>query len=160
MKVLIIGNGGREYAIARRLKNDGCELFVAPGNAGTAKIATNVDIKGFDELATWAKDNKIELCVVGPENALSDGVVDIFKSHGLNIFGPSKAAARLEGSKAFMKEFLARQNIRTARFINTHDKAEADEFIEAIFNGGNRKIVVKADGLCAGKGVIIASSAD
>ena len=160
MKVLIIGNGGREYAIARRLKNDGCELFVAPGNAGTAKIATNVDIKGFDELAIWAKDNEIELCVVGPENALSDGVVDIFKSHGLNIFGPSKAAARLEGSKAFMKEFLARQNIRTARFINTHDKAEADEFIEAIFNGGNRKIVVKADGLCAGKGVIIASSAD
>lgn len=153
MKVLIIGNGGREYAIARRLKNDGCELFVAPGNAGTAKIATNVDIKGFDELATWAKDNEIELCVVGPENALSDGVVDIFKSHGLNIFGPSKAAARLEGSKAFMKEFLARQNIRTARFINTHDKAEANEFIEAIFNGKNPsgKIVVKADGLCAGK---------
>ena len=156
MKVLIVGNGGREYAIARRLKADNCELFVSPGNAGTEQIATNIQAKNYEDLAKKAKELGIDLCVVGPENALSDGIVDIFKEQGINIFGPSKAAARLESSKAFMKEFLARHNIRTARFINTHDFKEACEFIDNL----EGKIVVKADGLCAGKGVIIANNAD
>lgn len=159
MKVLIIGNGGREYAIARRLKADNCELFVSPGNAGTTQIATNIAASDYHELAKKAKELDIDLCVVGPENALSDGIVDIFKEHNINIFGPSKAAAKLESSKAFMKEFLARHNIRTARFLNTHDFAAASEFIDELAKNSN-KIVVKADGLCAGKGVIIANNAD
>lgn len=156
MKVLIIGNGGREYAIAKRLKQDNCEIFVAPGNAGTASIATNLEFQNYEELALRAKELGIELCVVGPENALSAGVVDIFKNHNIKIFGPSKAAARLESSKAFMKEFLSRHNIRTAAFLNTNDINEANKFIDTL----SGKIVVKADGLCAGKGVIIANNAD
>lgn len=158
MNILIIGSGGREYAIGLRLTQDSQKhnLFFSPGNGATANLGQNVDIKDFNELAKFALENKIELTIVGPENALSDGVVDIFKANNLTIFGPSRAAARLESSKAYMKEFLAKNNIRTARFINTNNYDEAAEFIDALGD----IVVVKADGLCAGKGVIIAKSKD
>lgn len=158
MNILIIGSGGREYAIGLRLTQDNQKhnLFFSPGNGATANLGQNIDIKDFNELAKFALENKIELTIVGPENALSDGVVDIFKANNLTIFGPSRAAARLESSKAYMKEFLAKNSIRTARFINTNNYDEAAEFIDTLGN----IVVVKADGLCAGKGVIIAKSKD
>ena len=158
MNILVIGSGGREYAIGLRLTQDSAKhnLFFAPGNGATANLGQNVDIKDFNELAKFAIENKIELTIVGPENALSDGVVDIFKANNLNIFGPSRAAARLESSKAYMKEFLDKNNIRTARFINTDNYEEAAKFIDTLGD----IVVVKADGLCAGKGVIIAKSKD
>ncbi len=158
MNILIIGSGGREYAIARRLREDKGvgEIFMAPGNGASEKIATNVKTKNYDELADFALSHGVDLTIVGPENALTEGVVDIFKARGLRIFGPSKAAARLEGSKAYMKEFLAKNHIKTARFINTDDLGAACEFIDTL----EGRVVVKADGLCAGKGVIIATNRD
>lgn len=158
MNILIIGSGGREYAIGLRLTQDKQKhnLFFSPGNGATANLGQNIDIKDFNELAKFALENKIELTIVGPENALSDGVVDIFKANNLTIFGPSRAAARLESSKAYMKEFLAKNSIITARFINTNNYDEAAEFIDTLGD----IVVVKADGLCAGKGVIIAKSKD
>ncbi|EAI4414243.1 phosphoribosylamine--glycine ligase [Campylobacter fetus] len=156
MNILIIGSGGREYAIALRLKQDENvkNIYFSPGNGATTKIGQNIITKDFHELAQFAKSNNIDLTIVGPENALSAGVVDIFKQNGLNIFGPSKAAAMLESSKAYMKEFLAKNCIRTAKFINTDSYDEASKFIDSL----SSTVVVKADGLCAGKGVIIAKN--
>ncbi|MEE3743686.1 phosphoribosylamine--glycine ligase [Campylobacter porcelli] len=156
MNILVIGSGGREYAIGLRLTQDNEKhnLYFAPGNGATANLGQNVDISDFNDLAKFALENKIELTIVGPENALSDGVVDIFKANNLNIFGPTKSAARLESSKAYMKEFLAKNGIRTAKFINTNNYEEAAKFIDTLGD----IVVVKADGLCAGKGVIIAKS--
>ena len=155
MKILIIGSGGREYSIALKLR-ESCkhELFFASGNGATSKLGTNLSIKDYKKLAEFAEVEQIELTIVGPEAPLSDGVVDIFKARNLNIFGPSKAAARLEGSKAFMKDFLARNAIRTAAYLNTDDYGAAAKFIDSLV----APVVVKADGLCAGKGVIIAQS--
>jgi phosphoribosylamine--glycine ligase len=153
-KVLIVGSGGREYAIGYFLKNEAL-VFYAPGNGATEDFATNIDIKDYNELAKWAKENKIDLTIVGPEQPLVEGIVDIFKKNGLTIFGPSKDAARLEGSKVYMKNFLKKYNIPTAKYIETDDKQKAYEFID---NMQKTPIVVKADGLCAGKGVIIAES--
>ena len=153
-KVLIIGGGGREYSIGYFMKDE-AEIFYAPGNGATEEFATNIDIKDFEELANWAKENNIDLTIVGPEDPLVKGVVDVFKSHGLTIFGPSSKAARLEGSKVYMKNFLKKYNIPTARYIETDDKQKAYEFIDSM---DKLPIVVKADGLCAGKGVIIAES--
>ena len=157
MKILIIGSGGREYSIALRLQESRKhELFFAPGNGATSKLGTNLNIKDYNQLAEFAETEQIELTIVGPEAPLSDGVVDIFKARNLNIFGPSKSAARLEGSKAFMKDFLARNAIRTAAYLNTDDYDSAAKFIDSL----TAPVVVKADGLCAGKGVIIAQSRD
>ena len=105
MKVMVIGSGGREFSIGRVLKQDPTvtELFFAPGNGATSILGTNISIKDYDELAQYALDNQIDLTIVGPEGPLSDGVVDVFKNKGLVIFGPSKAAAQLEGSKVYMK---------------------------------------------------------
>ncbi|WP_457563133.1 phosphoribosylamine--glycine ligase [Caminibacter pacificus] len=153
-KVLIIGGGGREYSIGYFMKDE-AEIFYAPGNGATEEFATNIDIKDFEELAKWAKENKIDLTIVGPEDPLVKGIVDVFKAHGLTIFGPSSKAARLEGSKVYMKNFLKKYNIPTARYIETDDKQKAYEFIDSM---DKLPIVVKADGLCAGKGVIIAQS--
>ncbi|GAB6044655.1 phosphoribosylamine--glycine ligase [Caminibacter profundus] len=153
-RVLIVGSGGREYSIGYFLKDE-AEVFYAPGNGATEEFATNIDIKDYEELAKWAKENKIDLTIIGPEAPLVKGIVDIFKAHGLTIFGPSKAAARLEGSKVYMKNFLKKYNIPTAKYIETSDKEKAFEFID---NMQKLPIVVKADGLCAGKGVIIAQS--
>ncbi len=157
MKILIIGSGGREYSIALKLQESRKhELFFAPGNGATSKLGTNLNIKDYNQLAEFAQSEQIELTIVGPEAPLSDGVVDIFKARNLNIFGPSRAAARLEGSKAFMKDFLARNAIRTAAYLNTDDYDAAAKFIDSL----TAPVVVKADGLCAGKGVIIAQSSD
>ncbi|RAZ52944.1 phosphoribosylamine--glycine ligase [Campylobacter hyointestinalis] len=158
MNILIIGSGGREYAIGLRLKQDKNvkKIYFSPGNAATKELGTNIILKDYYELADFAKKNDITLSVVGPENALSAGIVDIFKEKGLNIFGPTKAAARLESSKTYMKDFLHKNGIRTARFLNTNNFDEASKFIDTL----GQIVVVKADGLCAGKGVIIAQSHD
>lgn len=158
MNILIIGSGGREYAIGLRLKQDKNvkKLYFSPGNAATKELGTNIILKDYYELADFAKKNDITLSVVGPENALSAGIVDIFKEKGLNIFGPTKAAARLESSKTYMKDFLHKNGIRTAKFLNTNNFDEASKFIDTL----GQIVVVKADGLCAGKGVIIAQSHD
>ena len=158
MKILILGNGAREFSIGRAIKNEkeNHELFYMPGNGATHQLGTNISIKDYNELALWAKENGIELTIVGPEAPLVDGVVDIFKSHGLIIFGPSKEAAQLEGSKVYMKNFLAKYNIPTARYIETDSIEDAFQFTATL----KAPIVVKADGLCGGKGVIIAQSHD
>ncbi|MDR0407477.1 MAG: phosphoribosylamine--glycine ligase [Campylobacteraceae bacterium] len=156
MKILIIGSGGREYAIALALKRDENvkNLYFAPGNGATDGLGVNIDIKNFEELAKFAKQESVDLTIVGPEAPLVEGITDIFKKHNLTIFGVSKDAARLEGSKAFMKDFLSRHNIPTARYIQTNSIEQANSFIDTL----KLPIVVKADGLCAGKGVIIAKS--
>ncbi|AQW86426.1 phosphoribosylamine-glycine ligase [Campylobacter pinnipediorum subsp. caledonicus] len=153
MKILIIGSGGREYSIALKLKEEKNieSIYFAPGNGATSRIGQNLDIKDYKDLAKFAQENEIDLTIVGPEAPLSDGVVDIFKTYNLNIFGPSKNAARLESSKAYMKDFLAKNNIKTAKYLNTDNKDEAYKFIDQL----KTPLVVKADGLCAGKGVII-----
>ncbi|CUU91822.1 phosphoribosylamine--glycine ligase [Campylobacter hyointestinalis] len=158
MNILIIGSGGREYAIGLRLKQDKNvkKLYFSPGNGATKELGINIIAKDYYELADFAKKNDIALSVVGPENALSAGIVDIFKEKGLNIFGPTKAAAMLESSKTYMKDFLHKNGIRTARFLNTNNFDEASKFIDTL----GQIVVVKADGLCAGKGVIIAQSHD
>ncbi|MFA6138471.1 MAG: phosphoribosylamine--glycine ligase [Sulfurimonas sp.] len=158
MKILILGSGGREYSIALAILNEenGSELFFMPGNGATSALGTNLNIKEYDKLAEFAKENSIELTIVGPEGPLVDGVVDIFKSHGLTIFGPSKEAAQLEGSKVYMKNFLAKYNIPTARYIETDSIEDAFKFTNTL----TAPIVVKADGLCGGKGVIIAQNHD
>jgi phosphoribosylamine--glycine ligase len=153
-KVLILGSGGREYSIGYAIKDE-AEIFYAPGNGATSEFATNLDIKDYYELRNWAIDNNIDLTIVGPEAPLVDGVVDIFREKGLVIFGPTKEAAKLEGSKVYMKNFLKKYNIPTAKYIETDNKEKAYEFID---NMDKLPIVVKADGLCAGKGVIIATS--
>lgn len=156
MRVLIVGSGGREYSIGLALKNDKNvkEIFFAPGNGATSKIGFNLPIIDHEILAKFALQNQIDLTIIGPEEPLVLGIVDLFKDKGLTIFGPSKKAAQLEGSKVFMKEFLSKYDIPTARFLQTSSLQEADDFIQTL----NEPIVVKADGLCAGKGVIIAKS--
>jgi len=157
MNILILGSGGREYSIGLAISKEAEKhnITFCPGNGATDKFATNINIKDYNELATWAKENQIDLTIVGPEQPLTDGVVDIFKEQGLTIFGPSKDAARLEGSKVYMKNILKKYNIPTAAFIETDSKNEAHAFIDSM---QRTPIVVKADGLCAGKGVIIATS--
>ena len=158
MKILILGSGGREYSIARAISNEEeeHELFFQPGNGATSALGKNLNIKDYNLLAEFAKTNEIELTIVGPEAPLVDGVVDIFKSEGLTIFGPSKEAAQLEGSKVYMKNFLAKYNIPTARYIETSSIEDAFKFTDTL----TAPIVVKADGLCGGKGVIIAQNHD
>ncbi len=160
MKVLVIGGGGREHALAWKAALSPLvkQVFVAPGNAGTAleNNIENVDINAEDipALLDFAKNNQIDLTIVGPEAALVNGVVDIFTENGLKIFGPTKAAAQLEGSKAFTKDFLERHNIPTAFYGNF---TEIEPAIKYIFDKG-APIVIKADGLAAGKGVILAQT--
>ncbi len=155
MNILILGSGGREYSIGLSIFNEKKHtLFFTPGNGATENLGENINIKDYEELALWAKNNNIDLTIVGPEAPLVDGVVDIFRKHNLTIFGPTKAAARLEGSKAYMKNILKKYNIPTATFIETTNEQEAHAFIDTM----SEPIVVKADGLCAGKGVIIAST--
>jgi len=156
MNVLIIGSGGREYAMGLALKKDPAlnKLYFAPGNGATLALGENLILDNFESLAKKAQSLQIDLTIVGPEAPLSEGIVDVFESHGLTIFGPSKAAARLESSKVFMKEFLQKHNIPTAAFLQTDNFDEAKAFIGRL----KPPVVVKADGLCAGKGVIIAKS--
>lgn len=158
MNVLVIGSGGREHALAWKTaqSNNIEKVFVAPGNAGTAieNKVENVDLSADDitGLITFAKTNNIELTIVGPEQPLVDGVVDAFQAEGLTIFGPSAKAAQLEGSKAFTKDFLARNHIPTGYYQNFTEIAPALAYVR----DKGAPIVVKADGLAAGKGVIVA----
>ncbi len=162
MKILVIGGGGREHALAWKIAQSprAEKVFVAPGNAGTAREVKceNVALaaEDVDGLLRFAQQNKIDLSVVGPEAPLVLGVVDRFRAAGLRIFGPTRAAAQLEGSKAFTKDFLARHKIPTAAYGNFTDMAAAEAYIKKT----GAPIVVKADGLAAGKGVIIAPTVD
>jgi phosphoribosylamine--glycine ligase len=158
MKVLVVGGGGREHALAWKLAQSPKvqTVFVAPGNAGTAldRRLQNVKVSGVAELREWAQAKRIDLTVVGPEGPLAAGIVDEFRAHGLRIFGPKRAAARLESSKAFSKAFMQRHNIPTAAFRTFTEVAEARAFIDSV----GAPIVVKADGLAAGKGVVVATT--
>ncbi|BES86648.1 phosphoribosylamine--glycine ligase [Pectobacterium araliae] len=158
MNILVIGNGGREHALAWKAAQSPLakHVYVAPGNAGTAlePALTNVDIAATDipALVAFAQENHIDLTIVGPESPLVIGVVDAFQSAGLKIFGPTQGAAQLEGSKAFTKDFLARHNIPTAEYQNFTEVEPALAYVRS----KGAPIVIKADGLAAGKGVIVA----
>lgn len=160
MKILIIGSGGREHALAWKISQSNAitNVYVAPGNAGTAaeEKCENVEINADDlpALLEFAQSQDIDLTVVGPEGPLVEGVVDLFHKHGRKCFGPSKGAAQLEGSKAYTKDFLAKYDIPTAAYGNFTDIEKAVAFIKR----QGAPIVVKADGLAAGKGVIIAQT--
>ncbi len=159
MKLLVIGSGGREHALAWKLAQAPRvqKVYVAPGNAGTALEPglENIPISDIAQLAQFAQDNSIHLTVVGPEAALAAGVVDAFRARGLKIFGPTRAAAQLESSKDFAKRFMQRHGIPTAAYATFGDAREAHAYIDA----QGAPIVIKADGLAAGKGVIVAMSA-
>ncbi|MEK8025046.1 phosphoribosylamine--glycine ligase [Pseudaquabacterium rugosum] len=156
MKVLVIGSGGREHALAWKLAASPKvqQVFVAPGNGGTARDTRlkNVPITDPSALADFAAAEKVGLTVVGPEAPLSQGVVDIFRARGLRIFGPTKAAAQLESSKAFAKDFMKRHGIPTAAYDTFTDPAAAHAYVDQL----GAPIVIKADGLAAGKGVVVA----
>ncbi len=162
MKILVIGSGGREHALAwKALQSDGVtRVLVAPGNAGTAREPglTNVDVAvdDLDGLVLLAQREAVDLTIVGPEAPLVAGIRDRFDAAGLACFGPSQAAARLEGSKAFTRDFLARHGIPSARYRTFTNVAEAEAYVRA----EGAPIVVKADGLAAGKGVVVAATVD
>ena len=159
MNVLVIGGGGREHALAWKIaqSNKVQKVFVAPGNGGTArdKRLDNIDITDVKALREFAQTSGVELTVVGPETPLAAGVVDEFRAHGMRIFGPTKAAAQLESSKAFSKAFMKRHNIPTAEYETFTDAQAAHDYV----NAKGAPIVVKADGLAAGKGVVVAMTA-
>ena len=158
MNILVIGGGGREHALAWKCAQSDqvSKVFVAPGNAGTAIESkmqnVEIDVLEFDKLVSFAKENSVELSIVGPEVPLVEGVVDAFNEAGLKCFGPTKGAAQLEGSKEFTKDFLARHNIPTAAYKAFSEVKPALAYIQE----QGAPIVVKADGLAAGKGVIVA----
>jgi phosphoribosylamine---glycine ligase len=158
MKILVIGGGGREHALAWKLAQSERvqRVYVAPGNGGTAadKRLVNVAITAPEALAQFALAEKVTLTVVGPEGPLAQGVVDVFRAHGLRIFGPTQAAAQLESSKAFSKNFMKRHGIPTAAYETFTDIAAAHACVDRL----GAPIVVKADGLAAGKGVVVATS--
>jgi phosphoribosylamine---glycine ligase len=161
MNILVIGGGGREHALAWKLSRSpkAQKVFVAPGNGGTALDAnlTNIPYNGVTDIAAlseFALAHKVELTVVGPEAPLAAGVVDEFRRRGLRIFGPTKAAAQLESSKAFAKDFMKRHRIPTAEYETFTDAAAAHDYVKA----RGAPIVIKADGLAAGKGVVVAST--
>ncbi len=156
MKILVIGSGGREHALAWKIAQNKqvSHVYVAPGNAGTATnpAMVNVPISSVQDLLAFAQKEQIDLTIVGPEAPLSQGVVDMFRTNGLKIFGPTKAAAQLESSKDFAKAFMLRHNIPTAKYQTFTDAKLAHDYVNA--NGA--PIVIKADGLAAGKGVVVA----
>ncbi len=158
MRVLVIGNGGREHALAWKLAQGErvSQVYVAPGNGGTARDerleTVDIGVTDAKALADFAVEHKITLTVVGPEAALAAGVVDEFRARGLRIFGPTKAAAQLESSKAFAKDFMKRHGIPTAAYETFSDPAAAHAYVD----GRGAPIVIKADGLAAGKGVVVA----
>ncbi|MBT0569350.1 phosphoribosylamine--glycine ligase [Curvibacter sp. CHRR-16] len=156
MKVLVIGGGGREHALAWKLAQSPkvSKVYVAPGNGGTAldKRLENLPITDIVTLREWAQANDVVLTLVGPEVPLAAGVVDEFRAHGLRIFGPTKAAAQLESSKAFSKAFMQRHGIPTAQYQTFSDPVQAHAYVDQM----GAPIVIKADGLAAGKGVVVA----
>src|SRR5437867_5877998 len=157
MKILVIGSGGREHALAWKLRQSPFaeRIFCAPGNAGTAEIGENVAIPASDlgELIRFAKENRVDLTVVGPDDPLAAGIVDLFTAEGLRIFGPTQAAARLESSKIFTKKLMHERGIPTAQAGTFEHSDDALRFCDQL----QFPLVIKADGLALGKGVIIAS---
>jgi phosphoribosylamine--glycine ligase len=160
MKVLVIGSGGREHAICWKVAQSKRvdTLFCAPGNGGISKIATlvNIEAEDIDSLLKFAKSNNIDLTIVGPEAPLIKGIVDIFQKEGLRIFGPTRSASMIEGSKIFAKEMMKRWQIPTADFAVFNDYREAEEYVKQ----RDLPLVVKADGLAAGKGVTVCHTRD
>ena len=162
MNVLVIGSGGREHAICRSFRKSKTvgRLFCANGNAGIAEIAERVDIRPdeISSLLAFALENSIDLTFVGGETPLALGVVDEFEANGLRIIGPRQAAARLEASKSFAKDFMARHNVATARYLTARGAGSAvDSLRSGYFGGADKPVVIKADGLAAGKGVVVAA---
>ena len=159
MRILVIGSGGREHALAWKLRqsSEAERIFCAPGNAGTGEIAENVAIPAgdLDALLRFARENRVDLTVVGPDDPLAAGIVDLFAAEGLRAFGPTKSAARLEASKIFAKELMRAQKIPTAEARTFADSGEALDYCERV----KFPVVIKADGLALGKGVIIAPDA-
>ena len=157
LKILIVGSGGREYSIALSLKNDKRvgQIYFANGNGATANLGENIHAKGNKEIVDFCVNKGVNLVVIGPEQPLIEGLSDELREARVPVFAPSKAAARLEGSKIFMKNLLKKYHIPTARFLASSDKDELFGFID---KSNFSKIVIKADGLCAGKGVIITDS--
>jgi phosphoribosylamine--glycine ligase len=160
MKVLIIGNGGREHTLAWKIANDSKkpEIFCAPGNAGTAALGTNLDLSGTDltGILAWAQANKPDLTVIGPEAPLCAGLADVLEAEGFRVFGPKKAAAELEGSKQFAKEIMKAAGVPTAASEMFTDAASACAYVRE----KGAPIVIKADGLAAGKGVTVAETVE
>jgi phosphoribosylamine--glycine ligase len=160
MRVLVVGGGGREHALAWKLKQSPgvTEVFVAPGNAGAAEVATPVEIAASEvrRLADFAAQAGVDFTVVGPELPLTLGIVDTFESRGLKIFGPNQRAAILEGSKAFAKRLMKKHRIPTGFFQTFYRPEDAKRFIQDL----GAPVVVKADGLAAGKGVIVCQTVD
>lgn len=157
LRILVIGQGAREHALGWKLRAEGHTIYTSPGNAGTEQIGENVPFEDFPQIVDWAGENQIDLTVVGPEDPIVAGIGDSFREAGLNIFAPSKQAAQLEGSKAYGVEFMQKHNIpHPASVICT----TAEEAFDAIEQSSWQNIVVKADGLAAGKGVVVADSPD
>lgn len=157
MKILIVGSGGREYSIALALKNDSRvgQIYFANGNGASANLGENIHAKGNKEIVDFCVNKGVNLVIVGPEQPLIEGLSDELRESKIPVFAPSKVAAKLEGSKIFMKNLLKKYSIPTARFITSGDKDELFGFIDS---NHFSKIVIKADGLCAGKGVLIVDS--
>ena len=153
-RVLVVGSGGREHALAWKLAGDGAEVLIAPGNAGTARIGENVAVKPGDipGLVALARSRAVDVTVIGPEAPLVAGIVDTFKAAGLRIFGPTARAAQIEGSKKFCKQILHRGDVPTAMYREFRSAKRAQEYLEA---REDMPVVVKADGLAAGKGVFV-----
>lgn len=156
MKILVIGNGGREDAICKKISesNRCTELFCSKGNAGTLRYAKNVELNSNEEIFEFSKNNNIDLVVVGPEAPLCEGIVDLFKESNIKVFGADKKSARLEGSKDFAKKFMKKYDVPTARYETIKSIEEGKKAIENF----SYPIVIKADGLCAGKGVRICNT--
>jgi phosphoribosylamine--glycine ligase len=162
MNVLVVGSGGREHALCWKIRESKLvdKLFCAPGNAGISQVAecVNLGVDKLEELADFALANNVELTVIGPEAPLCDGIVDVFSRKGLKVFGPDKYAAQLEGSKDFAKQFMLKYDIPTAKAATFTDFESAKKYIEGEYANGETSIVIKADGLAAGKGVLVAES--
>ncbi len=160
MNILLIGSGGREHALAWKLAKSKkiSKIYVAPGNGGTAKEdkCINVDITDIKELIEFAKENNIDLTIVGPEQPLIEGIVDRFKKENLKIFGPRKNAARLEGSKSFAKDFMKKYGVKTAKYEAFYEEDKVKEYLKTC----KYPVVIKADGLASGKGVVICEALD
>ena len=160
MKILVVGGGGREHALAWKLANDSArpEIFCAPGNAGTAELGTNLDLGAtdLDGIRAWAAENKPDLVVVGPEAPLCAGLADLLEEDGIRVFGPNREAARLEGSKEFAKDVMESAGVPTAAYASFTDPKEACAYVRE----RGAPIVIKADGLAAGKGVTVAETVE
>ena len=156
MDILIVGGGGREHALAWKIKQSQKikDIFIAPGNPGTAKLGINIPIQKKEEIIDWLEKNKVGLVLIGPDNFLADGIVDEIENLGIPVFGPTKEASKIEWSKSFAKQFMLDEGIPTAKFMVFNNLDEANKYIET----QNFPLVIKASGLALGKGVIVAKT--